>query len=180
MNFLGGGELLPSGILMDILSDLVCDSIGLDELCESIFFILCGFDEAQMNMTMIDTLLHHVPAGTSTNTLVHYAQCINAKKFQYYDYGSKAANNEHYGQATPPEYQLEKITIPIASYWSLNDWLAHPIDVLKFHNEIPNLFDNYEVPFPEWNHLDFLWGIDAHDLVYSRVMENLEKFRKIQ
>ena len=164
---------------MDILSDLVCDSLGLEELCESIFFILCGFDAAQMNQTMIETIVHHVPAGTSTQTIVHYAQCIKSKKFQYYDFGSKDENNDHYGQDTPPEFSIKAVTVPIASYWSLNDWLAQPADVLRFHNEIPNLVDNYEVPLPDWNHLDFLWGIDANVYVYPEVLKNLKKFRNI-
>lgn len=29
-----------------------------------------------------------------------------------------------YGQETPPLYSLDVITVPVAAYWSLNDWLA--------------------------------------------------------
>ncbi len=35
------------------------------------------------------------------------------------------------------------------------------------------VFDYYEVPYPSWNHLDFLWGIDANTLVYPQVMSNM-------
>jgi hypothetical protein len=37
---------------------------------------------------------------------------------------------------------------------------------------------NYLVPFAEWNHLDYLWGIDADTLVYPEIIKNMEKYRK--
>ena len=46
----------------------------LKELCESALFLLCGFDESQFNKTMLETLTHHTPAGTSTRTVVHYGR----------------------------------------------------------------------------------------------------------
>ena len=30
-----------------------------------------------------------------------------------------------YGQETPPEYDLKKVTSPVALYWSDSDWLTH-------------------------------------------------------
>jgi len=73
-DFLGGGEFLPSNAIMDIWADLVCDNTILQELCESALFLLCGFDESQFNKTMLETLTHHTPAGTSTRTVVHYGR----------------------------------------------------------------------------------------------------------
>ena len=62
-NFLGGGEFLPSNFIIDFLADFVCDSFLNDEVCGSILFLLCGFDEAQLNATMLETIMHHTPAG---------------------------------------------------------------------------------------------------------------------
>ena len=33
---------------------------------------------------------------------------------------------EIYGQMDPPIYDIKRIDIPIATYWSYNDWLAQP------------------------------------------------------
>ena len=110
---------------MDLLADLVCDTFLIDELCSSVLFVLCGFDEAQLNKTMLETITHHTPAGTSTNTVIHYAQGVNSKKFSHFDFGSDG-NVDHYGQEEPPEFKVEALTIPVASYWSQNDWLAQP------------------------------------------------------
>ena len=41
--------------------------------------------------------------------------------------------------------------------------------------QLPNLVKSYEVPYPGWNHLDFLYGIDAKTLVYQELFKNLEK-----
>ena len=50
-------------------------------------------------------------------------------------------------------------------------------DVFKLIQGLPNLVASYCVPYPEWNHLDYLWGIDAYTLVYPEVMKNIEKYR---
>ena len=34
-----------------------------EPLCKNIFFVLCGFDPDQMNTTLLDTMVHHTPAG---------------------------------------------------------------------------------------------------------------------
>ena len=74
---------------------------------------------------MLETITHHTPAGTSTKTVEHYAQEINSKNFAHYDFGKKQ-NIDIYGQEEPPEFSLGAITVPVASYWSQNDWLAQP------------------------------------------------------
>jgi len=175
LDYLGGGEFLPSNMIMDILASYVCDSSYTEAACESVLFLLCGFDEAQMNKTMLETITHHTPAGTSTNTVVHYAQGINTKKFAHYDFG-KEGNNERYGQDHPPEFSVEAMKVPVASYWSQNDWLAQPQDVLRYLTKLPNNYATYEVPFELWNHLDYLWGIDAKTLLYPEIMKNMDTF----
>ena len=78
-----------------------------------------------MNKTLLETITHHTPAGTSTNTVLHYAQEINSKTFTHYDYGEDG-NLEHYGDITPPLIDMRAVNVPISSYWSDNDWLAQP------------------------------------------------------
>ena len=65
---------MPSSALIDAFADVVCDEDSLPQLCESIMFLRCGFDSGQANLTLIDTIIHHTPAGSSSKTLVHYGQ----------------------------------------------------------------------------------------------------------
>merc|ERR1711962_33506 len=175
----GMGEFLPSSLLMDILAEIVCDEDAVPALCGSVLFLLCGVDSEKLNMTLLDTIVHHTPAGASSKTLIRYGQEMASKnnyEFCMYDFGKKG-NQEHYGQDTPPIYNPEKITAPVACYWSENDWMAAPEDVIKLTSRLPNLYASYDVPFAKWNHLDHLWGIDADTLVYSEVLKNMEQVR---
>ena len=78
----------------------------------------------------LENCFHGFLRTFTSSTVVHYAQEINSKKFAHYDYG-KEGNNEVYGQDHPPEFSIEAIKVPVASYWSQNDWLAQPEDVLR-------------------------------------------------
>jgi lysosomal acid lipase/cholesteryl ester hydrolase len=161
---------------MDWIAGTFCHEGSLQGICANIIFVICGFDEAQVNTTLLETIMHHTPAGASTNSFVHFAQEINSKKFRAFDYG-KDENNAIYGSDTPPDYDLKMVTAPVAVYWAENDWLAHPTDVLRLFSELPNIVANYDVPYPAWNHLDFVYGIDANIYVYPEVLANMERHR---
>ena len=49
---------------------------------------------------------------------------------------------------------------------------------MKLTEALPNLVANYLVPYVEWNHLDYLWGIDADTLIYPAVLKIMDKFRE--
>ena len=42
-----------------------------------------------------------------------------------YNYGP-LANQNHYGQGTPPNYTLSNVVVPVGLFWGPNDWLATP------------------------------------------------------
>ena len=63
---------------MDFLAELVCDEDFIPAVCEDVIFLLMGFDKAQFNETLLDTIVHHSPAGTSARAIVHYAQEVNS------------------------------------------------------------------------------------------------------
>jgi len=44
-------------------------------------------------------------------------------------------------------------------------------DVERLISLLPNIVEEYKVPFPKFNHLDFLWAIDAPQLLYNRLLE---------
>ena len=58
----------------------------------------------------------------------------------------------------------------------LNNVLSQ--DVVRLTSQLPNLVASYEVPFPKWNHLDFVWAIDADTLLYPELLKNMEDMRK--
>lgn len=117
----------------------------------------------------------HTMAGSSSRSIIHYAQSANSALFRQFNHG-KAKNLELYGQETPPEYDISKITAPVALYWGANDWLAHTADVYRLAELLPNLVRKYRIPHDKFNHLDFLLAIDNDKYTVQPVMEFLPYF----
>jgi len=174
--FIGWGEFTVTDWLMDLLGVFGCG--WLPAACESIIFLATGYDEKQMNETMLPTIVQHYPAGTSTFTVLHYAQGVNSGEFMGFDWGNDEANIAHHGSATPPLYRLEDVTTPIALFWGDNDWLAQPEDLLKIIMKCQTVIvKNLEVEWDNWNHLDFLFAIDVDQYVNNPFIELIESYQ---
>lgn len=88
VKMLGVYEFLPSNDMMIEGGKLVCmDESPFQELCANVLFLLCGFNSAQFNRTLLPEIIQNTPAGSSVDQLIHYAQGINSKKFQMFDFG---------------------------------------------------------------------------------------------
>ena len=42
------------------------------------------------------------------------------------------------------------------------------------------LYDNFTIPYPEWNHVDFMWAIDTDIYLFPRMLENIEAAEKLE
>ncbi|CAL1684027.1 unnamed protein product [Lasius platythorax] len=169
MQFFFHGEFLQSDLMRLLLTH--CDqNFTTKEFCANVMFILCGDDYEQFNYTLEPVIFGHDPAGASAKTLMHYAQEIQSGKFRQYDYG-RAKNLLIYNSVEPPDYDLASITVPIALFYSDNDWLASTVDVKRLSRILPNVMDLYEIPWPKFNHVDFIWAKDAPKLLYERVLK---------
>ena len=77
-------------------------------------------------------------------------------------------------QDTPPVYNVSKMTTPTAFFYGGNDGLSNKTDVKALAAKISNLVsDDY---IAEYNHVDFIFGIDAPKRLYNRILDLLEKF----
>lgn len=124
---------------------------------------------------MIPVIIGHAPAGASTQQMVHYGQLVRSAFFRQYDHGW-LTNRRLYGQRTPPNYNLSNIRAPVALHYSLNDWMAEPVDVYELSRGLPNLVGLYQISDPLFNHLDFVWGIDVRELVFNNVIKVMQEF----
>ncbi|XP_065494583.1 lysosomal acid lipase/cholesteryl ester hydrolase-like isoform X2 [Caloenas nicobarica] len=95
-----------------------------------------------------------------------------ADQFQAYDYGPKE-NMKKYNQSTPPAYKIEKTSTPVALWSGGQDKLADTKDMAKLLPRITNLI--YHEHFPAWGHLDFVWGLDATEKMYRKIVELIRK-----
>jgi len=173
LQFLGVGEFLPTdGITQFFAQD--CDDT-LESLCEDIIYLFCGYDPLELNGTRMDVYMSHTPAGTSTWTIVHYAQEIDAGRFRHCNWGA-AENIIRYGHETPTDYDITLITAPVHLFWGANDLLADPEDVDVLAHTLPNLVESYQVGGPLWSHMDFLWGIYDGPIQNKEVISRLPRY----
>ncbi|KAL6431806.1 hypothetical protein ACFW04_007358 [Cataglyphis niger] len=164
-------EFLPQSDLLRFISKYGCDqNLDSKNICANLIFLICGYDVEQFDYSLLPVILSHFPAGISIKTFLHYIQIYQSDKFRQYDYG-REKNQLMYNSPEPPDYNLTSITIPIALFYGPGDWAIDVVDVKRLYDLLPNVVDLYEVPWPKFNHVDFIWAKDAPKLVYERVLE---------
>ncbi|XP_048194704.1 lysosomal acid lipase/cholesteryl ester hydrolase-like [Perognathus longimembris pacificus] len=171
----GHNELLPESRVTKWLSFNFCSRAILQELCGNFFFLMFGFDEKNLNMSRMDVYVAHNPAGTSVQNLLHWKQVANFHKFQAFDWGSSAQNNLYYNQPYPPMYNVKDMPVPTALWNGAQDSLADANDVHALLPQITNLLYHKEIP--DYNHIDFIWGLNAPWMVYAEIITLMKKYQ---
>lgn len=69
---------------------------------------------------------------------------------------------------TAPLYNISNLEVPVAMFHGTNDWLVAKTNIYKLQTEIPNLVFKKELE--GWEHLDFIWAMDAPSLCYADVI----------
>lgn len=78
-------------------------------------------------------------------------------------------------QEKPPYYQLEKMPVPTAVWSGGKDWVADQRDVLLLLPRISHLISYVHII--DWNHWDFIWGLDGPRRLYSSIMAMVKRFQ---
>ncbi|XP_015488738.1 lysosomal acid lipase/cholesteryl ester hydrolase-like [Parus major] len=146
---------------------------SLDKFCAHVLCYIAGGSIKNINTSRIDTYVGHSPAGTSVQNILHWRQLVHTDQFQAYDYGSKE-NMKKYNQTAPPVYRIEEIKTPTAVWSGGQDTFADPKDMARLLPRITNLI--YHEHFPPWGHLDFIWGLDATEKIYLKIIELIRKY----
>ena len=117
------------------------------------------------------------PGGTSLQNMKHWIQIYKAKRAQKYDYGL-VENLKHYGQTTPPVYDLKKMkgySIPSLMTISDADPFANPQDTLDFVDNIENKKVVNILSLTNYNHIDYFWADSAVQEIFPKVMDFLDE-----
>ncbi|KAH6940489.1 hypothetical protein HPB50_000510 [Hyalomma asiaticum] len=144
------GEMGEYGPLWKELADTPCRTKELMLLCES----MCTF-------TFGPTVMANVLVITG--------------RFCKYDYGA-ARNKGIYGQATPPCYHLEKIRAPVAIFWGQGDKFSRPEDIDRIRARVSSIVVDERVGSGPFNHVDYLYGVDAKRVLHDRVVQVLGQY----
>lgn len=67
--------------------------------------------------------------------------------------------------------------VPTAVFSGGHDFLADPVDVSSLLSKISNLVYNRTIP--DYEHLDFIWGLNSAGKVYQEVLKLIMKYLAI-
>ena len=172
LSLLGQYEFLPSNALIKLLGATLCKDAKTRIFCSEVIFVICGFDPAQLNATRLPVYIGHSPAGTSVQNIKHFIQMVKSGLPQMFNFGSEEENRKHYGQDVPPIYDISKATVPTVLFSGQKDLLADEADVEWLVEKLPNVLLHKEIP--DWDHMDFVWGMDAATLVYNDILSMID------
>uniref|UniRef100_G1P0R4 Lipase n=2 Tax=Myotis lucifugus TaxID=59463 RepID=G1P0R4_MYOLU len=152
----------------------MCNNKILLVLCREVMDLWAGFIRNNLNMSRMDVYMSHSPTGSSIQNILHIKQLYRSDEFRAYDWGSEAENMRHYNQSRPPLYDLTAMTVPTAIWVGGNDVLVTIQDAARVLPQIRNL--RYFQLLPDWNHVDFIWGLDAPERMYSKILDLMKTY----
>ncbi|XP_056208032.1 lipase member K-like [Falco biarmicus] len=165
----GTKEFLPHTALGELVLSKFC---ACSKTCKSVLSMLFGFNWSNVNMSRVDVYAAHSPAGTSVQNVIHWLQGVQSGALRAYDGGSMY-NSLRYRQVGPPRYDVKNMKVPTAIWSGGVDCLADPRDVALLLPLVKNLVHHKVIP--QWNHLDFLLGLDATEVLYQEIVDIMKR-----
>ncbi|XP_064572323.1 putative lysosomal acid lipase/cholesteryl ester hydrolase [Zonotrichia leucophrys gambelii] len=141
------------------------------EVCADSIFLVGGFDRNNLNMSRLDVYLSHFPDYTSVKNLVHWGQTAKTAEFKQFDYGLR--NIEKYNQLSPPSYEIEAMRVPVAVWSGGHDWVTPHKETERLLSRLTHVVHHEH--FPDWNHFDHHWGLNAPQRMYQRMVAMMEE-----
>uniref|UniRef100_A0A8D2PVT2 Lipase n=1 Tax=Zosterops lateralis melanops TaxID=1220523 RepID=A0A8D2PVT2_ZOSLA len=164
----GTKEFLPHTALGEMILSRFCVC---SKVCKRILAMFFGFNWKNTNMSRIDVYAGHTPAGSSVQNIIHWLQ-VNLLRFL------PVPNRESLvpcGQpAGAPFYDVRAMEVPTAIWNGGKDCLADPRDTALLLPQVRNLVHHKLVP--HWNHIDFVLGLDATEVLYREILDIMKKY----
>ncbi|XP_058527308.1 lipase member J isoform X2 [Ochotona princeps] len=166
--FSGDEDFLPKTSFNKFIGSKLCPLPIFEKICVGNLFMIYGYDQENLNMSRLDVYFSHNPAGTSVQNMVHWSQLLYSSHLKAFDWGSPELNLLHFNQTTSPLYSVTNMTVPTATWNGEQDLLADAEDVEALRSEIK--YHIYHKTISYYNHIDFLFGMDAYEQVYREIV----------
>uniref|UniRef100_A0A0R3WH32 Peptidase_S9 domain-containing protein n=1 Tax=Taenia asiatica TaxID=60517 RepID=A0A0R3WH32_TAEAS len=74
---------------------------------------------------------------------------------------------------------LDAVGVPVTVYWGGQDWLVSPQDMSRIISELSRKPDAQirDVYLWDYNHLDFVWGLDAASRIYNDIINFFRRYQ---
>ncbi|XP_070610304.1 lipase member M-like [Erythrolamprus reginae] len=148
-----------------------CSSIIYDQPYSHFILLIGGYNEKNLNLSHVDVYMSYFPDSTSIQNILHWGQIYKTGQFRTFDYGD--GNKEIYNQDEPCSYIMSLITLPIAVWYGEQDTIADPKDIENLLSDIVNLV--YHRSWSDWTHWDLIWGLNAPERIFFKIIQLMEK-----
>jgi lysosomal acid lipase/cholesteryl ester hydrolase len=179
LHWLGLNEFDPRGEAVVKLLQEICEIPGVD--CTDLLTCFTG-KNCCLNSSIVEIFLQYEPQSTSTKNLIHLAQMMRGGAITMYDYNDEQENIKHYGQTTPPAYNMTSIPSDVPLFFSYGG-----ADALSDVNDVEHLFDNLKDHDSDklvkqyidgYAHADFVMAENAKQNVYDSLIAFFTGFSK--
>ncbi|XP_068710633.1 lipase member K-like [Montipora foliosa] len=160
-------DLFPGDLFRSLMKVGLCANIVTAKICYDILELVVGMDSKNIDQSRAPVYFSHILEGTSFKDVVHYTQMIINNRCQKFDYGP-TRNKNLYNRATVPLCRVQDMPTPTLMFVAEKDLLGDVDDNNALKRKIKNLA-HYEV-IRGWNHLDFLYGKDAVNRLYRKLV----------
>uniref|UniRef100_A0A0D9W351 Lipase n=1 Tax=Leersia perrieri TaxID=77586 RepID=A0A0D9W351_9ORYZ len=172
--WLGLSEFDPTTESVHSLVTDICKQPGID--CYNLMSAFTG-DNCCLDNSSVQVFLAHEPQASATKNMIHLAQMIRLGTIAKYDYGNAGDNTAHYGQATPPAYDVTAIPddFPLFLSYGGRDSLSDDQDVSHLLRTLGRSHshdgDKLTVQYlADYAHADFVMAGNARERVYAPLM----------
>lgn len=160
-------EILPRNKLGLWISDLLGKFIG-NQGVPNMLTLLFGFHPKRYVLDKMTTYFTHIPAGTSFQDILHFAQIIRKNKLQTFQVG-------RHGETTDITLENIRDMTDMYFYVGQDDEFSDYTDV----NQLEDLLvaqgnEIIRKNIDDYDHLCFIWGSDAYFHVYSDIIKVVE------
>ncbi|NWZ36495.1 LICH hydrolase, partial [Brachypodius atriceps] len=166
----GTREFLPHTALGEMVLSRFCVC---SKVCKNFLARTFGFNWKNTNMSRFDVYVGHSPAGSSVQNIIHWLQ-------QFLLQGTQFAAPQQIlkplfpsPQTGAPFYNVRAMEVPTAIWNGGQDCLADPRDTALLLPQLSHLLHHKLIP--HWNHLDFLVGLDATEVLYWEILDIMKK-----